>query len=145
MCELLHECLLIQLQLPQSSTSTLSEPEWAALKLLAPLRTLEELELIFQVIHHGIEWITRSPQPKIVLDVLVIKCATADTLAYITQVPTPNTSPQASPKNAPKQDVQTNALQPSSPPLLSPALLQKSWDGFIQHVRQSRPLLASIL
>src|SRR5262249_1577980 len=46
-------------------------------------RSLEEIELIFQVLHHGIEWIARSSQPKAVLDVLLVKCATAEALVYV--------------------------------------------------------------
>src|SRR5690606_12398278 len=48
-------------------------------------RELEELEMIFQVLHHGLEWVARSPQPKIVLDVLLVKCATADALIRLDQ------------------------------------------------------------
>ena len=49
------------------------------------LRPLEEIELIFQVLHHGLEWIARSPQPKAVLDVLIVKCATAEALVFADQ------------------------------------------------------------
>jgi DNA polymerase-3 subunit gamma/tau len=80
--EFLHAAILAKVGAPNSQTLELSEEEWKELRSIAALRELAEIELIFQVLHHGLEWIARSPQPKVVLDVLVIKCATAEALIY---------------------------------------------------------------
>ncbi len=84
--EFLHGVILLQASDAQSARRSggmeFSEEEWAEIEALAKLRPIEDSELIFQVVHHGIEAIARSPQPRIVLDVLLIKCATGESLAY---------------------------------------------------------------
>lgn len=80
--EFLHGALLAKIGAPDSQSLELSEEEWKELKTVSELRPLEEIELIFQVIHHGLEWIARSSQPKAVLDVLLVKCATAEALVF---------------------------------------------------------------
>ena len=80
--EFLHGAILAKIGRAGSATLELSEEEWKELQAVAALRELEEIELIFQVLHHGLEWIARSPQPKIVLDVLLVKCATAEALIH---------------------------------------------------------------
>ena len=127
------------------------------------------MELIFQVLHQGLEWIARSPQPKLVLDVLLIKCATAEALVYINSTPqgTGNATHQ------PQKNLKSTPASKSSPPgsnatgnTLRPLEIthtaikeeapnqrvtqsstpdKKTWLGFIDLVRRSRPLLASIL
>lgn len=161
----------------------LSPDEWQEIGAIAPLRSLEEMELIFQVIHHGIEWIARSPQPKLVLDVLVIKCASSEGLYQLgntseasggaartnaqqaissaTAVPSPTPKQQLAPAPAPVQQPVAPAapIVSAVPPVevvaqAIPAQAQapapasserKDWEGFIALVRQTRPLLASLL
>ncbi len=135
--EFLHGTLLIKIGSPRSATLELSEEEWRELDSLSSLRSIEEMEMIFQVLHQGLEWIARSPQPKIVLDILLIKCATADTLIHIDSISsnTPDT-----PTSMPGLPM----LQPALTDLVPEASI-KTWEGFIQQVRKSRPLLASML
>ena len=78
--EFLHGVILAKVGAPAQAAGEFSEGEWQELQQLCSLRELEELELIFQALHHGVEWIARSPQPKLVLDVLLIKCASAEAL-----------------------------------------------------------------
>lgn len=151
--EFLHAVLLIHVNAPLSSTNAISEEEWKELQAIAPSRTIEEIELIFQVLHHGLEWIARSPQPKTVLDVLVIKCATAEALICTTPngAEAPSFSPVTSaiPVSAPKVSAPTNTNTTAPPvPLQTAASTStstKTWEGLIDHIRKSRPLLASIL
>ncbi len=79
--EFLYGAILAKVGSTGSTGLELSQDEWSELQELTTLRSLEEMELIFQALHQGVEWIARSPQPKIVLDVLLIKCATAEGLA----------------------------------------------------------------
>jgi DNA polymerase-3 subunit gamma/tau len=214
--EFLHAAILAKVGAANSQTLELSEEEWKELRAISDLRTLEEIEIIFQVLHHGLEWIARSPQPKIVLDVLLVKCATAEALLFVdsgadsgaapgtdsgsnsgsgvetqsrtgsslsssrpvmssalsseTRVPatiesankpsaaativaalknnassgsaTAKSATEApAPTPAPTQ-VQAPTPAPNSG-VSSPAL--KNWEGFIEFVRKTRPLLASIL
>ncbi len=81
--EFLYGAILIRADVPRSTSLEFSDEEWTELTELAALRELSELELIFQALHQGVEWIARSPQPKIVLDVLLIKCALADALVTV--------------------------------------------------------------
>ena len=162
--EFLHGAVLARIGATHSATLELSEEEWKELKEISEKRSLEEIEMIFQVLHHGLEWIARSPQPKIVLDVLLVKCATAETLVYVDQPqgpaptqgpgsggagpsmgarPSPLPTPVASAPVAGAQTVQIPkaVVVPEAVPAATP----KSWEGFIGQVRKSRPLLASML
>lgn len=67
-------------QLHQVILAKVGAPAEKDIADLSEKRPLEELELIFQALSQGAEWISRSPQPKIVLDILMIKCAMAETL-----------------------------------------------------------------
>ncbi len=80
--EYLHAALLLKVGI-ESSGLELSTDELTELKKITEHRELEEIELFFQALQNGIEWISRSPQPKLVLEVLIIKCATAEALVSI--------------------------------------------------------------
>lgn len=157
--EFLHAAVLAKVGAPGSRSLELSDEEWNELKEAAALRSLEEIEMIFQVLHHGLDWIARSPQPKAVLDVLLVKCATAEALVFASQAgspaPTSGGSPKPTVAPAPaaarpaRPAVHTSAQKPVEAPAETPAPTlpsgPRSWEGFIDHVRKSRPLLASIL
>lgn len=137
--ETLHSTILAKIGAPQptalEASPGLFEEDWKEIQTLSQLRSLEEMELIFQVLHQGLEWIARSPQPKTVLDILLIKCATADALIPLT--PT-------SPSEAPPLSKASLTPPPSGVVAAAPAS-EKTWSGFIDYVRNTRPLLASIL
>lgn len=80
--EYLHAALLLRVGV-ESSGLELSPEELSELKKIADHREMEEIELFFQAFQNGIEWISRSPQPKLVLEVLIVKCATAEALISI--------------------------------------------------------------
>jgi len=173
--EFLHATILAKIGSPAPASMELAEEEWKDIQRIAQLRELEEMELIFQVFHHGAESIARSPQPKIVLDVLVVKCASAEALVSFTVETAAPRTPEASPAirtHNPAAPTVLKALDASAlnaPPALKPAMpaatppvtmpatlvapvtieplksAAKSWEGFVEHVRVSRPLLASIL
>ena len=81
--EYMHAAILAKVGSPSSQALEIADEEWNELKDLAETRSLEEMELIFQVLHQGMDWVARTNQPKVVLDVLLIKCATADALVTI--------------------------------------------------------------
>lgn len=191
--EFLHAAILAKVGAENSGSLELSSEEWSELVSIASHRELEEIEMIFQVMHHGLEWIARSPQPKIVLDVLVVKCATAEALMFADSststapqgnspagggsarpLPTPTASAMPAAPAAPRATTPTpsresavapqppqasasiTAPRPSMPQpepaaAAAPAAAPKaptgptSWEGFIETVRKTRPLLASIL
>lgn len=123
--EALHSAIVACVTGMQPAMSTFSSEDWERLRSLSTTRSIEEMELIFQVFHHGLDWIAKSPQPKIVLDILAIKCAMAEALV-----------PMASLEKTPISVV--------SPP---PAILSPppSWESFVAHVTQARPLLGALL
>ncbi len=182
--EFLHGVIIAKVGAPSQSAGEFSESEWQELQALAALRELEELELIFQALHHGIEWIARSPQPKLVLDVLLIKCASAEALlssdggvagsgaasgsgsgtrpaAPVVAGPKASVVGAAStsklqndgPTPAPTQKLQTPAPAVTAPAVAAPTAAApaatpapaKTFEGFIQHIRQSRQFLASVM
>lgn len=161
--EFVHAAILAKAGAPTSDALVISPEEWETLKAQVADRSIEELELIFQVLHHGLEWIARSPQPKMVFDVLLIKCSSAEVLipaaqiqsALQTQSPRPPLVATPQPARTPAAIVQPvlTAKEPVLPePKATPAVdapaptpASKSWEGFIEHVRTGRPLLATIL
>jgi DNA polymerase III subunit gamma/tau len=154
--ELLHGAVLFKVGAAQSAVLELSEEESKELRNLTELRSLEEIELIFQVLHHGLEWIARSPQPKVVLDVLLVKCATAEVLVSAHSAgasaggSNPSPSPVAKKAEAPvaaPAPVRTAVTAPVAPVVAAPPAPPSnvSWSGLIEQLRKGRPLLASIL
>ncbi len=215
--EFLHAAILAKLGSKSPANLELSDDEWQELKRLTEHRTLEEMELIFQALHYGVDWIARSPQPKIVLDVLIVKCATAEALVYAadsggssassqgassasgetaamstgastlagsgTKIVPASLAPEPNPASAiraalsaspkaqksapngepnpsvplgasiapPTQNRDTPAQQVKAAPSRSDSVPPAQrfqgdlWEGFTQFVKQTRPLLASIL
>ena len=174
--EILHSALLLKVghstvsqaafsasaKLPAGSVESVNNNDEQELAALVQCRELEEMELIFQVFHQGLEWVARSSQPKIILDVLVIKCATAEALVYLDSVPmqSPAIPPMAGIGAAQGSSSAAGAIPssvhpvsvglptggtPIAKPLPPVTPKKKTWEGLIDHVRRSRPLLASIL
>jgi DNA polymerase III gamma/tau subunit len=135
--ETFHACILAKAGAAQPESVTLSAEEWLLLKESSLNRSIEEMELIFQVFHQGLDWIARSPHPKLVLDVLLIKAASAEILTSI------GATAPASISAVPTSAGPTQKPTPLSPKPATPTT--KTWEGLVQFVRQSRPLLASIL
>ncbi len=148
--ELLHAAILAKAGATTSEALVISPEEWTTLQELAATRSIEELELIFQVLHHGLDWIARSPQPKIVLDVLLIKCASAEILVPA-QGPKSSAGPDRPPQLTVPKPMPVIAAVAPPPPALTPVPTppstgaNKSWEGFVDSIRTSRPLLATIL
>ncbi len=155
-----HFLILAQVGAPRASARELTDSQWEKLLNMAKLRTLEETELLFQVLHQGLEWISHSPHPKHVLDVLLIKCATAEALVSLEDRRT-NEAPSSplvvnSQIQRPLPQVPQKKSEPLEPRGEPPAPLQSvsqqaipagplSWEGLIEFIRVKRPLLASIL
>lgn len=144
--EFLHLIILIKINSPTLQSTEASEDEINELKAIAHLRSLEEVELFFQVFHHALELMARSPQPKILLNVLVIKCATAEALFSVDRpasTPTPTPSPQPIIPRVMPSPIEVAAAKITEPP--STTQKDKTWEGLVEHIKKSRPLLASIL
>ncbi len=134
--EFLHAAVLAKIGAAQPSD--FEAEEWKELAKACELRPLEEIELIFQVLHHGLDWIARSSQPKIVLDILLVKCATAEALIYAADAaPVSTAGSLTTPVTAPAAKPQPMAQSTEG--------VSRSWEGLIAHIKVSRPLLASIL
>ncbi len=102
--EMTHALLLLKAGVTEPETPFNSD-EIASLRRLLDRRELEELELIFQVYHHGLDLLSRAPQPKLVFDMLVIKTALAEALVRTggggegksTESPRRNPAPESKP------------------------------------------------
>lgn len=164
--EYLHGVVLCKLKIEKPQTLEISDEDWTELTKLSESRELEELELIFQVFHHGYETLVRSPHPKVALDLILIKCATAETLIQIDEkeveqtpvarapyspnvaaAPVARTAPTAvvSKQNTP---LATATATPVAPAVSAPKPVSvgpKNWEGFVQFVRTQRPLVGSFL
>ncbi len=80
--EMIHALILLQVGVDRPETH-FNEDELHQISLLKSLRTLEENEMIFQVFHHGLELLSKAAQPKLVLDLLVVKTALAEVLVKV--------------------------------------------------------------
>jgi len=149
--EFLYGAILAKVGAQPPAVLETSADEWKEIQALAELRPLEELEIIFQVLHHGIDSVSRSSQPKIVLDILLIKCATADVLISAdavqqTAAPTGSsglktaTTPSVSTATKPAK---TQAEQASTAP--PAAATPRTWEGFVESIRKNKPMLATAL
>ena len=187
--EYLHATILIKIGI-ETNGLEFDVDEAAELKKIAAHRELEEIELFFQAFQNGIEWIARSPQPKLVLEVLIVKCASAEALVSISGMGGPGAGaisgaktpaavlPPSSPRlhSSPPAEIPAAPISPGLPKasLLftgsSPIALKnaaalatpvsetisnlgasrrpvgpKTFEGFIAHVRGSRPAIANAL
>ena len=145
--EFLHGLILAKVGTSVDRAGEYSESEWKELQSLTSLRELEELELIFQALHQGVEWIARSPQPKTVLDVLVIKCATAEALISLSSAK--STSGVSTP-GAPQTHSQAQTPASSPATALKAALKAQTaapadWESLISLIRSTRPFIATAL
>jgi DNA polymerase-3 subunit gamma/tau len=80
--EMLHALILMQVGIEKPETH-FSDDELKQLATLKAVRPIEENELIFQVFHHGLDLLSRAPQPKLVMDLLVVKTALAESLVSV--------------------------------------------------------------
>lgn len=148
--EFLHACLVLKVSQEGTLSDELSPEEWAELKQIVPLRSLSEIEIFFQVLHHGMDWIARSPQPKLVLDVLLIKCAAAPALQSVSAA-SAGPKPMAAPVRQAAAPTPTQTIAAPAPPVVAAPVAPpvqtapKSWEGFVRLVKETRPLLGNIL
>ncbi len=82
MVEMLHALILMQVGIEKPETH-FNDDELTQLKTLIGSRPLEEIELIFQVFHHGLDLLSRAAQPKLIFDLLMVKTALAESLVKI--------------------------------------------------------------
>jgi DNA polymerase-3 subunit gamma/tau len=80
--EMVHALILLQVGIEKPETH-FSDDEIAQIKSLKSIRALEENELIFQVYHHGLDLLSRAAQPKLILDLLLVKTALAETIVKL--------------------------------------------------------------
>lgn len=131
--ESLHALILLKIGAKPSASFELSDDDHKQLLEISKLRTLEELEMIFQVIHYGIESLARSSQPKIVLDLLLVKCSSAEMLLEISKAAVSTSA------------AVTSQPRPAAVPSTPAASEVKSWEGLIDFVKGTRPALAALL
>jgi len=141
--EFLHGLILAKVGTSVDRAGEYSESEWKELQSLTSLRELEELELIFQALHQGVEWIARSPQPKTVLDVLVIKCATAEALVSLSSAQ--GTSGAGTPGATQTQTVAQSPATALKAVLKAQTTAPANWESLISLIRSTRPFIATAL
>ena len=80
--EMVHALILLQVGIEKPETH-FSDDELNQIKSLKSIRDLEENELIFQVYHHGLDLLSRAAQPKLIMDLLLVKTALAETIVKL--------------------------------------------------------------
>lgn len=137
----------------------ISDIDLEDLRELAPLRETGDLDMLFLILNHGLEDISRSSIPKTVLDVLLIKMASSDELIRIDQAlesdtvealpekktslpPATNRSPLNS---APKTVAPTAAATPQKTVIDWSAAGVDLWKQAVQFVKSQKPLIGSVL
>lgn len=150
--EITHGIILLKIGATPSTTLThFSDDDLKILKDMLSIRTLEEIELIFQVLHQGVEWIARSSQPKEILDVLVIKCAAAENLTEISKIQpgfsekNATATPSDTGKDQFNLDLNKREVPYCAKPLACVEAHQFEARKFVEFAQGKQPLLASIL
>jgi DNA polymerase-3 subunit gamma/tau len=146
--ECLYGTILAKIGSAVPQSYEVSSESWEQIQELSKLRTLEELELIFQVIHQSMNWIDHSPHIKLVLDVVLIKCATAEGLVYIDQpfaAPAPASTPRQTSAQQPVEPLIKSTVMITKPTVTANSATLPTWEGLIAHIKVSRPLLATVL
>ncbi len=148
--EMLHALILQQVGVEKPDTH-FSDDELKQISTLGSARPLEENELIFQVLHHGLDLLSRASQPKLIFDLLVIKTAAAEVLFKVNHDDRGSLRP-----SEPLLKVGVVQGGAESPHLPSPAPVPvpvpvaapssaKTWEGFNAHCFKLKPVLAILL
>ncbi len=146
MIEMTHALLLLKAGVAEPETPFNSD-EIESLRRLLDRRELEEVELIFQVYHHGLDLLSRAPQPKLVFDMLVIKTALAEALVRVgggSDGKAPE-APRRNPAMEPKPVVQASPVSAPAPvvPAVAPQPVASTGLGFDFRATLSTPVTKS--
>jgi DNA polymerase III subunit gamma/tau len=115
----LYVTMLLKLETPLDQLKgELPEAELKQYQEILPFRSLEEIELFFQVFHHGFEALGRSPTPRLWLEVLILKCAAADALVPV-RSPHPTTPSPTDPSPSRRSPLSPNGTSNTSSPASS--------------------------
>jgi DNA polymerase-3 subunit gamma/tau len=172
--EMIHALILIQVGVEKPETH-FNDDEMSEITMLKSLRPLEENELIFQVFHHGLDLLSRAAQPKLILDLLVVKTALAEQIIQMDANESESVPDRGVPRPTPTTVVKTPAVVVPAPveapvsremfgglsfgskkteslddaPLAVPAQIKsnrpKTWEGFIELCFEHKPVLAVVL
>ncbi len=108
-----------------------------------------DLDRIFRILQRGLVDLLRSPQPKVLLDVLLLRLCQFDQLRSLDEILKGLTSSPPPPKSVayakpepPLSDKISHvaSLTPKPPPQLS-----KTWPEFLDFLRKKKPQLSSIM
>jgi DNA polymerase-3 subunit gamma/tau len=130
----------------------LSDVDLADLKGLLKERSLEDLDMLFRLLNHGLEDVARSPIPKMVMDILIIKMASVADLVSLSDVSgggeakTAPVARSAAPAPAAKMQaaapVETAPVAPAAP---SAAGSNEWWAKIVEGLKSQKPLVGSLL
>jgi DNA polymerase-3 subunit gamma/tau len=127
----------------------LPDHEVAQLSQQAGQVSLEDLQVWFDILVGAEEGMRRSPYPRYLLEMLLVKLAaldrTRDLEALLNQVRAIREGGSSSPAGAPPSGEATVPTPSAPPETQKGAVSEQGWADFLQHVRQQRPALASIL
>ncbi len=150
-----------------------SDVDLADVRALLAERSIEDLDMLFRMLNYGIEDVARSAIPKMVMDVLVIKMASARELVQLreltgpesfggsasaleTQRPQPqlqsplSVSPKPAAAPVAKSAIQEQAVPapavPAKKPVAKSAPLDLDWwRGAVDAVKKQKPLFGTML
>jgi len=111
----------------------ISESDQEDLQPFLGIRSNEDLDMLFRLLNMGLEEVMRSSIPKVVLDMLLIKMASAEELLSLNEI---EELPLAQESLAVSSTQSENTTQDSQ---------TFSWSGVLDFVKAQKPLLGSIL
>lgn len=133
-----------------------SEITW--LEKISSLVTEEEFHLLFDITLKGSQLLLRATEPRLALEMLLLKLISAPRIVTLTQLieqqsqplsPAPTMSPRTSsapPPVPPMNTATPKSSGPTPPPEnLTPQLPKDPWQRFVETVRNSNGLLAALL
>lgn len=117
--------LLAEKNAEPSAFLDLSEADLIDLKALVSSRSSEDLDMLFRMLNFGMEELDYHQSPKLILDVLLVKMATAEEMVML-----------------------ENAVEPeptvSQEPLAANTIARK-WPNVVSFIKSKKPMLGSIL
>ncbi len=145
--ETLYAVILLKVGVTPQNSMTEDEVQW--LKGCVALRELEDIELIFQLFNHGLDWVSRSPHPKILFDTILIKASLAEGLAPVgestdvEEVKAPSLPPRPAPVQS--KPVEVKVPVPSPVPVAPPVERERTWEDMIQSAFAQAPVVSVLL
>ncbi len=129
-----------------------SDVDLADVKELLNERSIDDLDMLFRMLSHGLEEVARSSVPKMIMDVLFIKMAASVEVVQLSEMNSPQdfgstaaSTPAPAPVKSPERVLQA-AAAPTPKSIPAPSEFDVNWwKSIVAYVKSTKPLFGSML